>query len=173
MKHNGKFRFMLRMLVCVLLCMLMLHPTLASLEVDQQAEEMGPVQVPLLPEAATELGIPVETQYATFYFPAEYAGRLQFTRIESEEGTMMFATAVVADREVELYFIAIGMIEMDGVCLGKLQDETAGELSIYLQLVELDVEGFSQEDASRLYELQESVNVLLEQLMEDPRYVAE
>lgn len=136
-------------------------------------EPNEPEVLPLLPENAVEAGIPVETEYATFHFPVEYAGKLQFTLIESEEGTMMFATTMVGETEVELYFVALGMIEMDGVCLGRLQDDAAGELSIYLMLVELEMEGLNEEEMSRLYELQESVNVILDQLMEDPRYVAE
>lgn len=140
---------------------------------EMVTEPNEPKVVPLLPENAVEAGIPVETEHATFYFPVEYAGKLQFTLIEAEEGMMMLATTMVGETEVELYFVALGMIEMDGVCLGKLQDDAAGELSIYLMPAELELEGLMEEELSRVYALQESMNILLDQLMEDPRYVAE
>lgn len=85
---------------------------------------------------------------------------------------MLIASTIMNDEEIQLYFLSMGQIEMDGSVLGMLRDEEKGELMIYMMMAELPEDLLSEEQLSKVYELQESVNEIVDQLMEDPRYVA-
>lgn len=165
---NKCFRYLALAIAIVLCAAQMLTGAIAETENSNE-----PLVLYILPENATELGIPVETQYTTFYFPIENTEGLKLTLTEAEGWTIIMVAAAIGEVEEDLYYLTLGQIESDGNFVGALQHEIFGRVEIHMQMAETDMDVFAEEDHDWVYTLQESMNLILDQLMEDPRYIAE
>ena len=163
-------RELLRRVTCLVFLMCVLGSTAIAEDMPKVNE---PIVVVLDQAMAVEAGIPVETQYATFYFPIENSDGLKFTLVEENGWTMMIAAAAIGEAETDLYFLTLGSVESDGLFFGALQDQEVWRIDIHVLLIDPVLDGFAEEDYDLIYTLQESMNLILDQLMEDPRYIAE
>ena len=172
-----KIENIMRAIVCLAMAAM-----LSVLSVPSFAEDAGAYEYPavneetvimLLPENAIDGFIPVELQYVTLLFPEENVEGLKLILTEAEGWTILVAAATIGEVETDLYYLMLGPIETDGVFYGALQDETAGRIDIHMMHVDPVLDGFAEEDYDLIYTLQESMNLILDQLMEDPRYIAE
>lgn len=136
------------------------------------AESLEPEAVPTLLE--TPEGLLVRTKYADIYYPEEFAEAVMVVLAETEDSTMVTVTTILAEKEVMLYTLILTGMELDGMedfVFGYLQDEILGTISIVLQMEEQIPAEWSEDEFTRICELQETVNDLFEQLQEDPRFV--
>ena len=126
------------------------------------------------PEAAIELpGVPLMTKYAQMDFPEMYEAAIILDVLDVEDASIINAVTFLGEQEILLYTLVLTEMEIsadEAMILGWLQDEELGRIAIVLQLEEQNPEYWSEAEYMWICELQETVNHLLMQLMEDPRY---
>lgn len=126
------------------------------------------------PETEPEIpGVPLMTRYVQIDFPEIYSAAVTIEVIEAEDASIINATTLLGEQEILLYTLILTTMDIsaeEALVLGWLQDEALGRISIVLQLEEQLPESWSETEYMWICELQETVNHLLMQLMEDPRY---
>lgn len=114
-------------------------------------------------ESEAEDLMSVETEYGNLLFPAEWKETL-ITEETNEEDflTVIFSTKAV-EQPYTLFRIMINDEEGDSV--GRITDKTGITRNVFVEVSELpDLSGLGEEDQNRLYAMQESLNVLIENL---------
>lgn len=116
------------------------------------------------------LGIAVENDYMTFYYPQEWEGKVEEVRVEDgEKCTVTFQTRISGE-EVVLFSIVVGPEESDGYLLGWLE-EGENRINVYSVMNEIDSGEWSEEAYNEICSLQERVNDIIVQFYEDERFV--
>lgn len=118
-------------------------------------------------------GVPLMTKYVQMDFPEIYSAAVPLEIIETEDASIINAVTLLGEQEILLYSLILTTMDVaadEAMVLGWLQDEELGRIAIVLQLEEQLPESWSEAEYMWICELQETVNVLLMQLMEDPRY---
>ena len=118
-------------------------------------------------------GVPLMTKYAQMDFPEMYEAAIILDVLDVEDASIINAVTFLGEQEILLYTLILTTLDIDveeAMVLGWLQDEELGRIAIVLQLEEQNPESWSEAEYMWICELQETVNHLLMQLMEDPRY---
>ena len=118
-------------------------------------------------------GVPLMTRYMQMDFPEIYSAAVTIEVMELEDASIINATTLLGEQEILLYTLILTTMDIsaeEALVLGWLQDEELGRINIVLQLEEQLPESWSEAEYMWICELQETVNHLLMQLMEDPRY---
>lgn len=118
---------------------------------------------------AETLGIAVENDYMTFYYPQEWDGKVEEVRGgEGEECIVTFRTEI-SGKEVVLFSIVMTPGEAEGYLLGDLV-ENGSRIHVYSVMNEVNGEDWSESEYAEICSLQERVNDIIVQFYEDGRF---
>lgn len=130
----------------------------------QEPEQTAPPTATTSPwrEAPEEtLGLPVENDYMTFYYPREWEDQVIFTAEDQGETTVVTFTATEFDPAVTLFSVVMTPEESEGFCLGSLSGKDP--VHVYIHMAEIDRSDWSEEDFTQISALQERVNDIIYQ----------
>lgn len=150
-------------------------PTEVPAETTLPAEQTEPTgeEIPggeFIPEE-TE-GIHVESDYFTFYYPAEWDGKVEMIKTEVGGNEMTTFRTTIDGREVELFSIVVGPEKADGYLLGYLESDGGTPINVYSVIEDQAEEGWTKEQYDEICALQERINEITIQFQEDPRFIA-
>lgn len=117
------------------------------------------------------LGIAVDNDYMTFYYPQEWEGKVEEHREKNGENIAVTFQTKIGGKDVVLFSVVMGPGVVDGYLLGQLKDPQAGTINVYSVMNELMPEDWSEEEYSEICALQERVNDIIVQFYEDERFV--
>ena len=118
-------------------------------------------------------GLLLETKYINLILPEEYTEAIVAEIIDMEDGALLPFTVTLNEREALLYALILTEQEIDdpeAMILGYLQDELLGRITIVLQIEEQIPDGWTESEYHFLCAMQETINELIMQIVEDPRY---
>jgi len=108
----------------------------------------------------------ITTQYAVLYYPADYAADVMIELSELQDGCRLGVFTNINGADLELYALTLSKTPSDGHQLGALNVESIGEVGFYLSMNEQNPADWSEDEYTRINELQETVNSLLMQVYE-------
>lgn len=105
----------------------------------------------------------VQTNLGTFYIPQKYEQVLQITTNDTDNGgTVRFSTEQ-DEKSYSLFELSIG--DETGQLAGSITDPNGTSRSVFVTISDLgDISSLSQDKQDQLYALQETVNVVVENL---------
>ena len=113
----------------------------------------------------------VETKHVSFSFLGTSEDCYSINVNEIDEGTIIEVSVLMDETVISLYTVAVVSEEMmDGIRVGTLKAENAGELSVILYMNEYNAEEWDDDEFAKICELQETVNEFFAQLQENPRF---
>jgi len=115
-------------------------------------------------------GVQINTQYVSMYYPNEYASDVMINVEEEADQSVVNVFVTFDGKDGELFSIIFDTSEGDGFKIGSLKYEDK-EVGIFVRMNEWDTENWPVEEVTHLSRLQESVNILIQQLHETPGFV--
>ena len=117
------------------------------------------------------LGLPVETPYLTFHYPAEWENSVEVaSQTESGRSCTVFCTEL-SGKKVELFSVILSPEEENGYLLGRLKAQDGSFVNVYTCVNELEAAVWSEEDYAMLCTMQERVNDIIAQIYENSAFV--
>ena len=137
-------------------------------EDDPQAELHVITEEPVETLAAEQFvleadGLKINTQYASLHYPNEYVNDVIINVSEEAEKSVVSVFVMFDGMNDELFSIIFDTSESEGFNIGSLKRE-GKEVGIYIRMLEWNTENWPEENVMHLCRLQESVNILIDQL---------
>ena len=163
-----------RVLAMVLSLCLIVPMTLAGC--GNKTPEQAPEQTPdnenefIQATEPEELGVAVDNDYMTFYYPKEWEGNIEEIRETVGKNMVVSFRTVISEKEVVLFSVIMGPEASEGYLVGQLEDAKAGAINVYTIVNEQNPDEWSAEDYDTICSLQERVNDIIVQFHEDERF---
>lgn len=110
----------------------------------------------------------VNTPFAEYHFPAEWADRLIVKHSYSDT---YYKVEFYADMDAEQeYLFSIVMGENDGTPIGKLTDAMDAVTMVHLLNRDADFSNYSKTEQDYLYSMMEGINYLFDELAKNPQF---
>ena len=135
---------------------------------DTQAEMPVTTEAPTEAGAAEQFvmetdGLKIITQFASMYYPSEYVNDVIIDVDEDAEKSVVSVFATFDGENYELFSVIFATYESDGFQMGSFKHEDK-EVNIFVRMNEWNTENWPDAEVMRLSRLQESVNILVDQL---------
>ena len=118
------------------------------------------------------LGIAVENDYMTFYYPQEWENKVEEIRTEENGNVVVTFRTEISGREVDLFAVVMSPDAAEGYLLGHLE-EKGNRIGVYTIMYEANAGEWTEEEFREINTLQERVNDIIVQFYEDARFVPE
>lgn len=136
---------------------------LEQLPLVQEPEETGaPVISEIAPDSNVVNYMSFRTPYCTLYYPVTWQDQIRVDQVEKEVCTVRFYGRVSGKGEKLLFSVIFGGDE--GEQVGALMTDRDELVTVNIQMEELILPGWSEEDQAEIYSMQEAVNQLIAQL---------
>lgn len=117
------------------------------------------------------LGLEVETDYITLYYPRDWEEEVTPIQAEVNGNQVTTFRTKLFDQEIDLFSIILGPNEAEGYLLGQLKGEGEKLTNVYLEVNEQNPEDWTKEQYDEICALQERVNEITIRIQEDPRFI--
>lgn len=104
----------------------------------------------------------IETPYCTLSYPATWQDYLQTEHTQTDVYRVDFYGQLVEQDPVLLFAILLG--GDSGEQIGAIKDSNGQYVTVNIVMADMDLDGFSQEEATILYQMQEELNQLIAKL---------
>lgn len=135
---------------------------------DQQVETPDITEAPAEVGATEQFvmetdGLKINTQYASMYYPDEYVNDVIINVNEDAEKSVVSVFAMFDGKNYELFSVIFDTSESEGFKMGSLKHEDK-EVGIFVRMNEWNTDNWPDAEVMHLSRLQESVNILIDQL---------
>lgn len=160
-------------LVLALMIGLLCTACSASTEQSQATEEADVVSSAEQTELENEeaVAVPLSTKYMILSYPIAWEDEIEVVLEDLEDGQKITFLTQIGGESLEVFCFTLGTREWDGYKLGVLQDETEGDVNVYVDVHEYPDGNWDPEDYNRLNRIQEQVNEIIIQFYSDARFV--
>ena len=136
---------------------------LEQLPMVQEPEETGaPVISEITPDSNVVNYMSFRTPYCTLYYPVAWQDQIRVDQVEKEVCIVRFYGCVAGKGEKLLFSVIFGGDE--GEQIGALMTDRDELITVNIQMEELLLPGWSEEDKAEIYSMQEDVNQLIAKL---------
>lgn len=108
-------------------------------------------------------GLKINTQYASMYYPDEYVNDVIINVNEDAEKSVVSLFATFDGKNYELFSVIFDTSESEGFKMGSLKNGDK-EVGIFIRMNEWNTDNWPDAEVMHLSRLQESVNILIDQL---------
>ena len=108
-------------------------------------------------------GLKINTQYASMYYPDEYVNDVIINVNEDAEKSVVSLFATFDGKNYELFSVIFDTSESEGFKMGSLKNDDK-EVGIFVRMNEWNTDNWPDAEVMHLSRLQESVNILIDQL---------
>ena len=116
-------------------------------------------------------GLMIHTQFISMLYPIDYANDVLMDLVEETGKTVLNVSTSIEGDNRELFSVILSTTEGEGHKLGILK-QNSEEIGVYIKMIEGNMEYLPEQEVYRLSRLQESVNILLDQIYSSESFVS-